>query len=89
MHSASRALHKDIHAGHDQDLSAVLALLLKRRPWHKAAEMPISTLPHKGMLPFSLFLLHRKKKARMPAVALGLGTGNHGAFVEDSGFVNV
>lgn len=73
MHSASRALHKDIHAGYDQDLSAVLALLLKRRPWHKAAEMPISTLPHKGMLPFSLFLLDRKKKGMYASSCLGFG----------------
>lgn len=82
-------LPKDsVHAGCDSD--SVLAQLWgvsvgEGTKLQKCLFQPSHTKRHF----LSLSFCYEEKKARMPAVALGLWTGNHGAFVEDSGFVKL
>lgn len=71
--------------GPSQRLSAVLALLLPHRRWQEAVEMPISTFPHKGTLPFSLFLLQREKGTNASS-CLGFVDRNSWSFCWGLGF---
>lgn len=83
-----RALHKDILAGCDQDSSAASLCCLSTGPGTKLRNCLFQPPCTKECV-LSRSLCYTARKACVPAVALGLGTENHGAFVEDSGFVKV